>query len=78
MYAVCTTTANSLEMDMENFLKGAGLEFCDITLLLDDVIIPAHKAILAARCTYFESMFRSFMPETNTVTVCIESSDRHK
>jgi hypothetical protein len=62
-------TANSLEKDMENFLKTSGHEFCDITLLLDNVPVPAHKAILAARCTYFESMFRSFMPENNTVTV---------
>ncbi|XP_060568676.1 leucine-zipper-like transcriptional regulator 1 [Ruditapes philippinarum] len=62
---------NSLEKDMENFLKTSGHEFCDITLLLDNVPVPAHKAILAARCTYFESMFRSFMPENNTVTIAI-------
>ena len=61
--------ANSLEKDMENYLKRTGPEFYDITLMLDDVAIPAHKAILAARCTYFESMFRSFMPENNIVTV---------
>jgi len=54
---------------MEVFLKRSGREYCDITLMLDGVAIHAHKAILAARCTYFESMFRSFMPESNTVTV---------
>ena len=62
-------SANSLEKDLEEFLKSTGQEFCDITLLLDETSIPAHKAILAARCTYFESMFRSFMPESNSVKV---------
>ncbi|KAL4224359.1 Leucine-zipper-like transcriptional regulator 1 [Mactra antiquata] len=62
---------NSLEKDMEEFLKINGQEFCDITLMLDDVAIQAHKAVLAARCTYFESMFRSFMPENNIVTIAI-------
>ena len=37
--------------------------------MLDGVPIPAHKAVLAARCSYFEGMFRSFMPENNTVNV---------
>lgn len=54
---------------MEAFLKGTGQEFCDITLLLDGVPIPAHKAVLAARCNYFEGLCRSFMPENNTVNV---------
>ncbi|KAH3884874.1 hypothetical protein DPMN_008860 [Dreissena polymorpha] len=54
---------------MEDFLKSTGREFCDITLMLGNEAIRAHKAVLAARCTYFEAMFRSFMPETNTVTV---------
>lgn len=54
---------------MEHFLKSVGGEFCDITLLLDGVPIPAHKAILAARCNYFEAMFRSFMPDDNKVKV---------
>lgn len=54
---------------MEAFLKIVGREFCDITLMLAGVPIPAHKAILAARCSYFEGMFRSFMPKNNTVNV---------
>ncbi|PBC32352.1 Leucine-zipper transcriptional regulator [Apis cerana cerana] len=61
----------TLEQDMEAFLKSVGREFCDITLMLDGVPIPAHKAILAARCSYFEGMFRSFMPENNTVNIQI-------
>ncbi|KAK3599084.1 hypothetical protein CHS0354_024412 [Potamilus streckersoni] len=63
--------SNSLEKDLERFLKHTGGEFCDITLLLDGVPIPAHKAILSARCSYFESMFRSFMPENGTVKIAI-------
>lgn len=62
---------NCLEKDLEAFLKSTGSDLCDITLMLDDVAIPAHKAILAARCTYFESMFRSFMPEDNAVKIAI-------
>ncbi|XP_006811985.1 leucine-zipper-like transcriptional regulator 1 [Saccoglossus kowalevskii] len=65
-------TTNSLEQDMEVFLKGSGdREFCDITLVLDGVPVPAHKAVLAARCSYFEAMFRSFMPENDQVNITI-------
>ncbi|XP_074641626.1 leucine-zipper-like transcriptional regulator 1 [Tubulanus polymorphus] len=60
-------SCNSLEKDMEAFLKGVGQEFCDITLMLDNTPIMAHKAVLAARSSYFEAMFRSFMPEDNIV-----------
>ena len=65
----CFIVGSTLEEDMEAFLKSVGREFCDITLMLDGVPIPAHKAILAARCGYFEGMFRSFMPENNIVNV---------
>eukprot|EP00106_Octopus_bimaculoides_P006056 XP_014773498.1 PREDICTED: LOW QUALITY PROTEIN: leucine-zipper-like transcriptional regulator 1 [Octopus bimaculoides] len=63
--------SNTLEKDMENFLKVVGMEFCDIILILDGILIPAHKSILAARSSYFEAMFRSFMPEDNTVKIAI-------
>lgn len=59
----------SLEQDMAMFLIATGKEFCDIDLILDNHVIPAHKSILAARCGYFEAMFRSFMPSDNTVRV---------
>ena len=55
--------------DMKTFLVETGGDFCDITLMLDGTPLPAHKAILAARCSYFEAMFRSFMPEDSTVKV---------
>jgi leucine-zipper-like transcriptional regulator 1 len=44
----------TIENDMAVFLKSTGKEFCDINLVLDSVVIPAHKVILAARCTYFQ------------------------
>ena len=59
---------------MEMFLRSVGKEFTDVTLVLDHVSIPAHKAILAARCSYFEAMFRSFMPEDSIVNVSNEAT----
>ena len=50
----------TLEEDMEKFLETTGEEFADVTLILDDMRIPAHQAILAARSAYFEGLFRSF------------------
>uniref|UniRef100_A0A665X360 BTB domain-containing protein n=1 Tax=Echeneis naucrates TaxID=173247 RepID=A0A665X360_ECHNA len=61
----------SLVQDMKAYLEGGGLEFCDIILLLDGHPRPAHKAILAARSSYFEAMFRSFMPEDGQVNISI-------
>lgn len=63
---------SSLEQDMAMFLRSTGKEFCDIDLLLDGNVIPAHKSILAARCGYFEAMFRSFMPLDSTVRVSFQ------
>uniref|UniRef100_T1JJ12 BTB domain-containing protein n=1 Tax=Strigamia maritima TaxID=126957 RepID=T1JJ12_STRMM len=68
---VVDASGTTLEQDMEQLLKSIGKEFCDITLKLDGVLIPSHKAILAARCSYFEAMFRSFMPEDNSVVIAI-------
>ncbi|XP_017775634.1 PREDICTED: leucine-zipper-like transcriptional regulator 1 [Nicrophorus vespilloides] len=62
---------SSLEQDMSMFLRSTGTEFCDINLVLDGNIIPAHKSVLAARCGYFEAMFRSFMPVDGTVRIQI-------
>ena len=59
---------------MDIYLKGQGSEFCDLTLILDGAIIHVHKAVLAARCSYFEAMFRSFMPEDHTVNVSFLNS----
>ncbi|CAH0560075.1 unnamed protein product [Brassicogethes aeneus] len=62
---------SSLQEDMRNFLKHNGKELCDIELILDEESILAHKTILAARCGYFEAMFRSFMPADNKITIQI-------
>jgi len=56
---------------METFLRSVGREFSDITLMLDGTPIYAHKAILAARCSYFEAMFRSFNPQDKTAKIQI-------
>nr|XP_054748886.1 leucine-zipper-like transcriptional regulator 1 [Lytechinus pictus] len=62
----------TLQHDMESFLKSkTGTDYSCITLMLDGTPIPAHKPILAARSSYFEAMFRSFMPENNIVNVTI-------
>ena len=37
-----------------DFLINSGVEFADINLVLDGNPIPSHKAILAARSSYFE------------------------
>ncbi|XP_059143306.1 leucine-zipper-like transcriptional regulator 1 [Physella acuta] len=62
--------SNSLEQDLAQFRVG-GQEFCDITLVLDGIHIPSHKAILGARSSYFEAMFRSFTPQDNLVNIAI-------
>lgn len=54
---------------MSLFLKSGGKDFCDINLMLNGHLIPAHKSILSARCSYFQAMFRSFMPPDNMVNV---------
>lgn len=61
----------TLENDMAAFLKTGGAEFYDIELLVDDHVVRAHKSILAARCTYFQAMFRSFNPPDSRVKVVI-------
>ncbi|XP_033108495.1 leucine-zipper-like transcriptional regulator 1 [Anneissia japonica] len=63
----------TLAQDMMTFMKSmTGKEYCDITLMLDDnTAFKAHKAILAARSSYFEAMFRSFMPEDGKVKMTI-------
>lgn len=73
---VSSQIGTTLENDMATFLRGSGNEFCDINLILDDRVIPAHKSILAARCSYFQAMFRSFMPPDNTVNVRSTCSTR--
>ena len=63
-------TGPTIQEDMKRFLS-TGDEFSDIFLTLDNTSIPSHKAILAARSSYFEGMLRSFCPPDNKVIVSI-------
>uniref|UniRef100_A0A1A9WLC5 BTB domain-containing protein n=1 Tax=Glossina brevipalpis TaxID=37001 RepID=A0A1A9WLC5_9MUSC len=63
--------STTLESDMAVFLESTGKDFCDINLMLEGQVIPAHKSILSARTQYFQGMFRSFMPLDNTVNISI-------
>jgi len=56
--------------DLKHFLRN-GDEFADISLVLEGTPIPSHKAVLAARSSYFEGMVRSFCPPDNKVIVSI-------
>ncbi len=64
---------HTLREDMKHFLLGSvGKEFADIQLSLGSggpdggATFPSHRAILAARSSYFEGKFRSFRPADNT------------
>lgn len=56
----------SLEEDMDAFLNGGGKEFCDIVLKLESEQVPAHKAILAARCSYFQVTMTHFQKNSSS------------
>ena len=49
--------SSSLKDDLRRFLQATGTEFSDIKLALESNTFPAHKAILAARSSYFEGMY---------------------
>ena len=67
---VRSETGPTIEEDLRRFLR-SGEEFADIFLILESTPIPSHKAILAARSSYFEGMLRSFCPPDNRVLVSI-------
>ena len=63
---------SSLQDDLQRFLiSEEGKPFTDIALLVGKEVVLAHKPILAARCKYFEALFRSFMPENHKVDITI-------
>ncbi|ASK51350.1 BTB kelch-domain protein [Eptesipox virus] len=62
-------TINNLEYFLENKL------FCDITLLIENKKISAHKIILAACSDYFKAMFTSNFKENTLSTITINCLD---
>ena len=62
---------STLMSDLKNFLCYSGKDFADMDLVLDGDVIPAHKAILIARSSYFEGMFRSFKQDNDPVPISI-------
>lgn len=60
----------SLKDDMRKFLEtDKGRPFADVILQVDGCVVYAHSSILASRSSYFEAMFRSFMPGNRTTVV---------
>jgi len=51
-------------------------EFSDVTFLVDNSPVYAHRAILAQRCEHFAAMFRSGMRESTEKTIPIPSISR--
>jgi len=45
--------------------------FSDVTFLVEEQSIPAHKAILSAGCKFFDGMFKSGMQESQAETIKI-------
>jgi hypothetical protein len=62
-----SSTGNDLVSDLAAFHAGhLGAKLADMTLVLGGERVPAHKAILAARCSYFRAMYNSGLLESRT------------
>lgn len=61
----------SLQDDLQSFLDGeCGRPFADVVLRVgEEEAVLAHRAVLIARCAYFEALFRSFTPEDSQVRI---------
>ena len=61
---------STLQDDLRLFLlSDYGRPLSDIVLKVGGQRVLAHKPLLAARCSYFEAFFRSFMPPDNQIEI---------
>ena len=60
---------HTLREDMKKFLNCQDADYFDAKLILNGVSFPVHKAILIARSSYFEGLFRSFSPDNIKVQI---------
>jgi len=51
-------------------------EYSDVTFILDDQAVYAHKSILASRCEIFAAMFRSGMRESVEREIHLPNTNR--
>mmetsp|Transcript_29055 Transcript_29055/g.41088 ORF Transcript_29055/g.41088 Transcript_29055/m.41088 type:complete len:593 (-) Transcript_29055:1722-3500(-) len=51
-------------------------EFSDVTFLVEDQPVHAHKAVMAQRCEHFAAMFRSGFRESTEKTITIPDTSR--
>lgn len=58
---------SSLALDLKSLVNDS--TFSDVTFLVENREIHAHRAILSARCDHFRAMFTSGMKETNEKVV---------
>lgn len=63
-----TTLVDDLASMLEDQL------FCDVTFIVENTRIPAHKAVLAARCERFKAMFTSQLMESNSSEITIQDT----
>jgi hypothetical protein len=54
----------------------ATMQFADVTFILEDKEVPAHKLMLV-RCPYFAAMFSSEMKERSMDKIRIETMSHH-
>ena len=52
-------------------------EFSDVTFIVQDKPIYAHRAVLATRCDHFRAMFKSGMKESRSGEIVIPNTAHH-